>query len=124
MLNEWEDELDYAYWVDEETNLPCKINRASHSGALCGYVGIPKVHKLYKVEYYNIEVEVHGGLTYGRLGTAKDAIEEYCWIGFDCAHSCDLLPKCDFTHCSEHTYRNWDYVKQQVTNLAKQVSVC
>lgn len=46
----------------------------------CGYVEIPKDHKLEGVEYDDIDIQCHGGLTYSRHEGDK-------WvIGFDCNH--------------------------------------
>lgn len=59
-------------------------------GHRCGYLAIPQGHELYGVEYDNINVEVHGGLTYSNESdeysypVATD--EKVWWIGFDCAH--------------------------------------
>lgn len=46
----------------------------------CGYVEIPKDHKVDGVEYDDINIDCHGGLTYSRHEGDK-------WvIGFDCNH--------------------------------------
>lgn len=45
-----------------------------------GYVHLPKGHKWYGVDYDDIPVDIHGGLTYARE-------EDDHWvIGFDTAH--------------------------------------
>ena len=65
--NEWDNEPDRLQWVDDATGLTCIIRRSPSTGALCGYVGVPKQHKHYGVdEYGTINVEVHGGLTIRR----------------------------------------------------------
>lgn len=61
-----------------------------------GYVVIPQDHPLYCVDYDNINVHVHGGLTYAALVTREmlntgwaqlDEGDLDCWmIGFDTAH--------------------------------------
>lgn len=56
-------------------------------GYRCGYVNVPKGHKCYKVDYPNIDILVHGGLTYSSselVGHKKG-----WWIGFDCNHFYD-----------------------------------
>ena len=50
-----------------------------------GYIGIPSWHPYYKMEYDNIPVSCHGGLTYGNL----DEDENLWVIGFDTCHSGD-----------------------------------
>ena len=63
-----------------------------------GYVLIPEGHPLHGVEYDEIHVDVHGGLTYSNL--VDDEMLEYwdelspedkgSWcVGFDTAHSGD-----------------------------------
>lgn len=54
-------------------------------GHRCGYVGIPKGHKLYEVYYDDIPVDCHGGLTYSDFDDILGQ-EDLWWIGFDCAH--------------------------------------
>ena len=52
---EWEnepDEVDFEY-----KSLPCSIRR-NLGGALCGYVGIPDRHPLFKVEYSDSSEEL------------------------------------------------------------------
>ena len=50
-----------------------------------GYIGLPCWHPYYKMEYDNIPVSCHGGLTYGNL----DEDENLWVIGFDTCHSGD-----------------------------------
>jgi len=70
-----------------------------------GYVVIPKGHKLYEVEYHKIDVEVHGGLTYGRM-------ESDDWvIGFDCNHDMDNTK-----------YITEDYVISEIIHLINQIN--
>ena len=58
-------------------------------GHRCGYVGVPKGHHMYGLDYekYTDEIDCHGGLTYcGFLGEEN---KEYWYFGFDCAHADD-----------------------------------
>ena len=52
---------------------------ASPMGHRCGYVTLPTGHPCEGKDYNDIDVDVHGGLTYGN--GAK--------FGFDCAHYYD-----------------------------------
>lgn len=52
-------------------------------GAVNGYVQIPEGHPWHGKSYDDIDVDVHGGLTYG-CGE---------WIGFDCMHCGDYWPE-------------------------------
>jgi len=64
-MNEWETEPDREDFVHAE--LPCLILRGPMK-ALCGYVGVPPSHPVYQKEYNDIDVAVHGGLTFSHLG--------------------------------------------------------
>ena len=70
-----------------------------------GYVGVPSWHPFYKMDYDNIPVSCHGGLTYANL----DEDEDLWVIGFDTAHSGD----------NEY---NWskDMVKLECENIVEQ----
>jgi hypothetical protein len=72
------------------------LNFCDH-GYGCGYVTLPKTHPCYGKHYDDIDVQVHGGLTYGRKVTQKD-IDSNTWpeltqedlgkwmVGFNTAH--------------------------------------
>ena len=95
-----------------------KIN-SGYCGWGNGYVIMPKGHKLHGVDYNDINVEVHGGLTYSELIT-KQMLEEAggltsddlgCWIiGFDTCHAGDNKNNC-----------TRDYVESEARNLMRQV---
>lgn len=131
---EWDNEPDKAHWVDESTGLDCLIVRGS-SGALCGYAGVPKGNSHFEKEYFEIDVEVHGGLTFAdKCSPGEDESVGVChpkvgaanefvwWLGFDCAHAWDVLPSHAWSFGHDSTYRNFDYVKQEVTRLAGQLN--
>lgn len=107
-------------------------------GHLCGYVCIPATHPLHNVQHDDIDVSVHGGLTFSNY---DDDTNEY-WIGFDCAHSDDLIPskralisslmpylmdsfRGSFPHVTNYirdrTYKNIDFVQQEVIRLTDQL---
>lgn len=62
-------------------------------GHRCGYVGLPKGHDLEGVYYGKIDVDVHGGLTFGRENEnyPVENAEKRWYIGFDCAHCYDII---------------------------------
>ena len=64
---------------------------AHHHGHRCGYVCLPKTSRFYNVDYSKIDVDVHGGLTYGSESYSHPIAtkEHVYWIGFDCAHLYD-----------------------------------
>ena len=61
----WQAEPDKKQWSDPATGLPCLIVRGP-VGALCGYVGVSPDHPLYGKGHDDLDVEVHGGLTFAR----------------------------------------------------------
>ena len=52
-----------------------------------GYVGIPENHPDYKKDYDDVEVDVHGGLTFADEGDDKLWKKGLWWFGFDTAHA-------------------------------------
>jgi len=135
---EWDNEPDKKQWQDPATGLPCLIVR-NWSGALCGYVGVPKTHPLYKADYDKPNVDVHGGLTFaGECQEKVNHCEGIChvapgeddvwWLGFDCHHYRDIAPRdmgrdeYALERKFDAKYRNFAYVTNQVTNLAAQLA--
>lgn len=175
----WDSEPDKVQWQDETTHLPCLIVR-SPSGALCGYVGVPRSHPFYERYYDDCNIDAHGGLTFAghcskatpeawarlrahrnRLeaeakayphGDAAETLQKYSasfddfsayvevcertaichrpaegeagdiwWLGFDCAHLGDIMPKRDRQYCSG-TYKDIAYVTRECKLLAKQLA--
>lgn len=102
-----------------------------------GYVGIPKDHILYGMDYDTIQtkynINVHGGLTYSYKNVAGlDAkiFKDIWWIGFDTSHYMDeqvllyisksndidkMFPK------SHKVYKDFNFVRLQVQNLVNQI---
>jgi hypothetical protein len=135
---EWDSEPDRISWVDESSSYHCIMRRVKSSGHWCGYVAIPEGHPTYKQHYDYPNVVVHGGLTYADE-CKGDYLSGVChlensdeppiwWFGFDCHHADDLSPvggslglirKTLFG--KERTYRNVEYVKNEVISLAKQL---
>lgn len=83
---------------------------------LCGYVKIPKEHKLYKEEYSNIDedFDVHGGITFSNY------IGDDWYIGFDCAHSCDLSVLA-YKNESWAIYKDMKFVENELKKLVEQI---
>lgn len=62
---------------------PCLVVMTD-MGHRCGYVGVGDQHPLFGVNYDDITILCHGGLTYG--GFMDDMDPQTYWLGFDCAH--------------------------------------
>jgi hypothetical protein len=128
----WENEPDHAEW-ENEVGYKCRISRMERSGALCGYVGIPKGHTFWGVSYDEgdeeldaIADDVHGGFTYTEQGD-----DGYWYFGFDTTHADDFAPKLvelliefgrkdlPFTDCMN--YKTWEFVEEQIYWLGKRL---
>lgn len=131
----WQRGPDKIQWQDKATGYPCLIVRGP-SGALCGYVGTHVRHPAYGKHYNDVDVEVHGGLTFSDFcREGKDESVGIChvapgedkvwWLGFDCAHYNDVSPKynSEFRGVTfgSGSYKNLRYVRKEVTDLAKQL---
>lgn len=137
----WQNEPDKVVWVDDATGLDCMIVR-NRLGALCGYVGVPEGHPWHGVNYNDVSVKVHGGLTYSAPceEDARECDHTVChtelpgrpehvwWLGFDCAHGFDFAPamvardreRGHYYHDPSEEYRDLGYVKADVISLAEQ----
>lgn len=135
----WTGEPDKVQWVDEATDLDCLVVR-NRMGAWCGYVGVPPGHPAHGVPYDDVNVDVHGGLTFADRCN-DDAREGYgiChvpaegrpadvwWLGFDCNHAGDLAPltlkyAADLPHMKDDVYRDLGYAKRETARLAEQLA--
>ncbi len=144
----WDQEPDKAQWIDEKTGLDCLMVRAR--GHWCGYVGIPEGHPEFGKDDndVNIEGRPHGGITFAGLCQEGDEEPRIChvpepgrseriwWLGFDCAHFMDRRPamtqfeydlnrdleaKYPGTLHRQSIYRDFEYVRAEVTALAAQL---
>jgi hypothetical protein len=127
----WEQEPQQAEeWVDADTGYECSIWRNPNMGHLCGYVGIPKGHPCYGVDYNDMDgIEVHGGLTYSEVADERQVHV----FGFDAGHGGDFSPGLALTMFringrfsawnERDTYRTWAYMKEQVLSLCNQLKL-
>ena len=109
-------------------DLPCSIWKHDSLGHLCGYVGVPKSHPWYGLGYDDIDAEIHGGLTFSQHETDReepyphDTGQDIWWVGFDCAHAGDMIPR----YVSEfpgETCRDENYVRQEIESLVHQAAI-
>ena len=93
---EWDNEPDRVDFL--HAGFSCFILR-NMLGAWCGYVGVPSTHPAYRQDYNDVDVDVHGGLTYADV--CGDHIchipepgmpDDVWWLGFDTNHYCDYAP--------------------------------
>lgn len=123
----WLSEPDREQW-DTVVGLPGLIVR-NRVGALCGYVAVAPGHPAFEKDYYYVDVDVHGGLTYAAHCQENGPIchipkpgepDNVWWLGFDCAHLGDAYPAEDGMMSGE-TYKDIGYVRAEVERLAVQL---
>src|SRR6516164_5088182 len=68
--------------------LLCAVVMAREGGHRCGYVRVGPVHPDHGKKYDDVDVDVHGGLTFGEIEPCAHEDGQGFWFGFDCAH-CD-----------------------------------
>lgn len=132
---EWQHEPDRMEWV--YLGFPCLIVRQDESW-LCGYVGIPPTHPYYGKDIEDNELkfmQVHGKITLSEASQQSNdpravchqllpTTDDYWWLGFDCSHSEDVFPIILTVYTFQNTasYKNLEFVKNQVEYLAQQLS--
>jgi hypothetical protein len=140
----WETEPNSLKFVDESTGYNCFIWRRPELKYLCGFVELPKEHKLYGKDFKTlyddlyIIIDVHRGITYAdSLDTRQnkiqledvDCVADYV-IGFDCGFVGDFVPGAyvdyptnikDIYRDTKEVYRNIEYVINECIKLAKQL---
>lgn len=108
----------YGEWVEEPDEVhfdylgyTCKVLRIAFKepyteqeyifgGHLCGYVQIPSDHPYHHKVYEDMEIDCHGGLTFGKESDAH-------WIGFDCAHMGDYTPSLGYFRKISPKMKSW-----------------
>jgi hypothetical protein len=126
--NEPENRIEF-----EHAGLPCILHRGC-GGAWCGYVGLSTSHPAHGKDYDDVNVEVHGGLTYGEACQGHichvpkpGEPEDLHWFGFDCNHAWDIAPGMarHFSMSPEMmdmVYRDVNYAKAETMRLAEQLA--
>lgn len=102
----------------------CVIARHSSLFHYCGYVALPKGHKFYGKEGEEIDIEVHGGISYSDYGLKHligSVFFDYWWIGFDCGHFGDLLPNIHMPLLNGSEYRDFEFVKNEIQKMCDQL---
>lgn len=134
----WDGEpVDRVDWVDPVTRYPCFVKRGP-LGAWCGYVGVPPGHRHHGADMDDVNVVVHGGLSFAAPCEPDDErphVERIChvpapgepddvwWLGFDCSHGHDAIPMLSSTMTLPGAvYRTVDYARDQATRVARQLA--
>jgi hypothetical protein len=122
----WNKEPDRVDFI--HAGFSCFILRNT-SGNWCGYVGVPSTHPAYEKDYDNVNVSVHGGLTYankcnGHICHVPEPgmPDDVWWLGFDTAHYDDLSPSIPHLKGYGATYKDVNYTRKETEQLAEQLS--
>jgi hypothetical protein len=140
----WDGEPDKVSWTDEATGMPCIAVRGNPlHGSWCGYVAVNPGHPYHGLDYSEVDVAVHGGLTYSAPCFEDEAVEravchvpepgqpgDVWWLGFDCGHHSDVYPAYrtyfpemwDLYERVGAQYRTLDWVKAECTRLASRLA--
>lgn len=124
----------------EHAGLLCVVVQGREGGNRCGYVRVPPTHPFYKTDYNDVDVKVHGGLTFA----APELCQEHpdgigWWFGFDCAHFEDAFydpenlpqheiefrnrhPEFSYLDAREHFWSHTEVVAE-TEKLAEQLAV-
>lgn len=120
---EWDNEPDRVDFI--HSGFSCFILRNT-LGSWCGYVGVPETHSCFGKDYDNVDVDIHGGLTYSAkcyghiCHTPKAGMpDKVWWLGFDTAHAWDISPGLNIN--SDGTYKNMNYAITETKKLADQL---
>jgi len=102
--------------------LQCRVLSSPFEGTLNGYVAVTEKHPAYGKSYDDLDIDVHGGLTFGSQGR-KDSLRwpnpKLWWFGFDTAHAWDYVKYRDGTESEGH---HWtiEEVTAEVEKMAEQ----
>jgi hypothetical protein len=103
----------HVYKVEKEwehAGLLCAVVQGREGSNRCGYVRVPPTHPHYKKDYNDVDVDVHGGLTFAAIEPCvehEDGIG--WWFGFDCAHCYDASIDPQFNQSwSDSTKQVWE----------------
>lgn len=92
----------------EFAGLKCAVVQAREGGHRCGYVRVPPGHAAHGKPYDDVDVQVHGGLTFGDAEPCEHEDGQGYWFGFDCAHHMDASFEAVFNeNWSDNTKRVW-----------------
>lgn len=126
----WDKEPDRVDF--EHAGFACMLIR-NQVGAWCGYVGVPAGNPNYGKGYDDVDVSVHGGLTYASkcqghiCHVPKPGMpDDVWWLGFDTAHAGDGPPGLikmysGMKHNSLGTYKTMVYARRETEQLAEQL---
>lgn len=135
----WQQEPDRVEF--EHAGFPCLLRRSPLGGHWCGYAAVPPGHPDHGLHYSDVDVDVHGGLTYASACDGEichvpkpGEPDDVYWFGFDCGHYLDILPAMEardrldgFERLFQEprvyrVYRDLAYAMSETKQLAEQLA--
>ena len=114
------DNKQWVYTCKNGLEFECFVRRVKYSGHLCGYVTLTTDNDFFGLEYDDIPVDCHGGLTYAS-NQGPDWV-----IGFDCAHYGDCQPfyneEWALYSGRNAVYRDMEFVSRECESICEQIS--
>lgn len=127
-------------WLDEPVEIMflhsgyrCAMLRRDTKWIWRGYVGIGSGHPLFGADYDDVDVSVHGGLTYSDNSLPNAEPDGLWWFGFDCGHAYDLFPamqenvkqamgdRYDDEYDRQEVWRDQHFTRKETESLAEQL---
>jgi hypothetical protein len=102
------------------SGLHCFLKRPQYNW--CGYVIVDKYHPCHNLIHDNIEIEVHGGLTFGFSDNSETT------FGFDTSHLGDIYINLNDENkpilllSNDATYKDYEFVVAETKLLAEKLS--
>lgn len=117
-------------WI--HAGLQCVVVQGTAHEHRCGYVRVPPNHPDFGKDYDSVDVDVHGGLTFGQLEPCEHEDGQGYWYGFDCAHYDDAhyepghepeyITRLGITSLSQGHFWTLDEVIKETERLAEQLA--
>jgi len=74
----------------KHAGLSCAVVLAREAAHRCGYVRVPPNHPAHGKGYDDVDVDIHGGLTFAEIEPCTEHEDgQGHWFGFDCVHYMD-----------------------------------
>lgn len=98
------------------------LNLGTHPTA---YIKIPKENRYYEKQYDDIDLDVHGGITYvgSELWIGKNEKVDGWFIGWDYAHCCDYAGYYEKIDGSLYNLKRWttEEIYEEVKEVCYQI---
>ncbi len=76
---------------EEKFNDKITIMVLQGPNSVCAYLGMPKDHPTAGKHYDDVDLDCHGGLTFGKVGDGNRWDKHLYWYGWDYSHAGDAL---------------------------------